>query len=250
MLFGFMNNRVQNKAIVLLSGGLDSCVTTAIAKEQYDICLLHINYGQKTEKREKQAFDEIADYYHVQERLSVNIDYLSQIKGSSLIDESLSIPQELSPPDKIPSTYVPFRNAHLLAIAVSWGEIIGARKIFIGAMEEDSSGYPDCREDFFKAFNQAIEVGTKPETHIRIETPVIHKTKAEVVQIGKRLNAPLHLTWSCYKETEQACGVCESCRLRINAFKKAGLLDPIPYKIPIDWKPKDKKPGHPTGRHE
>jgi len=237
-----MDSKTKEKAIVLLSGGLDSCVTAAIAKEQYDVCLLHINYGQKTEEREKRAFYEIADYYNVQEILCVDIDYLRQIKGSSLIDELCSIPEEPSRAKEIPSTYVPFRNAHLLAIAVSWGEKIGAKKVFIGAMEGDSSGYPDCREVFFKAFNRVIEVGTKPETHIKIETPIIHKTKAEVVKIGNHLNAPLYLTWSCYKDEEKACGVCESCRLRINAFKKAGLQDPIPYKIPIDWKLKNKKP--------
>jgi 7-cyano-7-deazaguanine synthase len=235
-----MNAKAQNKAIVLLSGGLDSCVTAAIAKEHYDICLLHVNYGQKTEQREKKAFNEIADYYRVQERLCADIDYLKQIKGSSLTDESLPIPEVPSPPDEIPSTYVPFRNAHLLAIAVSWGEKIGAKKIFIGAMEEDSSGYPDCKEEFFKAFNRVIEIGTKSDTHISIKTPIIHKTKVEVVKIGDQLNAPLHLTWSCYKEDEKACGLCESCRLRIKAFKKAGLKDPIPYNLPIDWESKDK----------
>ncbi len=225
----------KEKAIVLLSGGLDSCVVTAIAQENYYVCLLHVNYGQLTDKREEKAFKDIAEYYKVKDFLNVDIGYLQKIGGSSLTDEALTIPEKSSNND-IPSTYVPFRNANLLSIATSWAEVIGAKKIFIGAMEEDSSGYPDCRESFFTSFNKTIEQGTKPDTHIEIETPVLHNTKAEVVKIGLELHAPLHLTWSCYQNEEKACGVCESCTLRITAFQKVGYPDPIPYAIPITWK--------------
>ena len=159
---------------------------------------------------------------------------MRQIGGSSLTNEALPIPEN-SNENSIPSTYVPFRNANLLAIATSWAEVIRASKIFIGAMEEDSSGYPDCRESFFTAMNVAIKEGTKPETLTEIEIPIIHKKKAEVVQQGMKLKAPLHLTWSCYQSEDKACGICESCMLRINAFKKAGYKDPIPYNIPITW---------------
>ncbi len=225
----------KNKAVVLLSGGLDSCVATAIAEQEYEICLLHVNYGQRTDTREEKAFKDIASFYNISEILDVDISYLLEIGGSSLTDDSLKIPTR-SKEEEIPSTYVPFRNANLLAIATSWAEVLGAKKIFIGAMEEDSSGYPDCRETFFDSFNKAIKMGTKPETDITIEAPLLHKKKAEVVQIGKKLQAPLHLTWSCYQNSENACGVCESCQLRVKAFKEAGLIDPIPYSINISWK--------------
>ncbi|MBC8525562.1 MAG: 7-cyano-7-deazaguanine synthase QueC [Candidatus Cloacimonetes bacterium] len=223
----------KEKAIILLSGGIDSCVTTAIANRNYQLCLLHINYKQRTAKREENAFYDISDYYKAKERLSVDIEYLKKIGGSSLTDISLNVPNISS--NEIPNTYVPFRNANLLAIAVSWAEVINAKKIFIGAMEEDSSGYPDCRESFFNAYNKMIKFGTKPETDITIETPILHKSKAEVVKLGFELKAPLHLTWSCYQNSDIACGVCDSCRLRIKAFKEAGFKDSIPYKIPINW---------------
>ncbi|MBN2017639.1 MAG: 7-cyano-7-deazaguanine synthase QueC [Candidatus Cloacimonetes bacterium] len=224
----------KEKAIVLLSGGVDSCVVTAIAQKKYHVCLLHINYGQRTDTREEKAFRDIADYYKIKDILDIDIGYLRQIGGSSLTNEALPIPEN-SNENSIPSTYVSFRNANLLAIATSWAEVIRASKIFIGAMEEDSSGYPDCRESFFTAMNVAIKEGTKPETLTEIEIPIIHKKKAEVVQLGIKLKAPLHLTWSCYQSEDKACGICESCMLRINAFKKAGYKDPIPYNIPIKW---------------
>jgi 7-cyano-7-deazaguanine synthase len=223
----------KEKAIVLLSGGLDSCVTAAIANQNYKLCALHINYGQRTSTREEKSFEDICEFYNIEKKLCVDINYLRKIGGSSLTDVRLKVPNTVS--KDIPNTYVPFRNANLLAIAVSWAEVINAKKIFIGAMEEDSSGYPDCREIFFKAFNKAIKYGTKPETNIKIEAPILHKTKAEVVKIGFELRAPLHLTWSCYQNSEVACGVCESCRLRIKAFQKAGFKDPIPYQISIEW---------------
>ncbi len=225
----------KEKAIVLLSGGLDSCVVTAIAQEHYHVCLLHVNYGQRTDSREEKAFKDIAEYYHIKDILNVDIGYLQQIGGSSLTDQALPVPENTNSA-AIPSTYVPFRNANLLSIATAWAEVIGATKIFIGAMEEDSSGYPDCRESFFASFNKTIAQGTKPDTHIEIVTPILHKTKAEVVKTGLELHAPLHLTWSCYQNEGKACGVCESCELRITAFQKAGYHDPIPYAIPITWK--------------
>ncbi|MBL7107733.1 MAG: 7-cyano-7-deazaguanine synthase QueC [Candidatus Cloacimonetes bacterium] len=226
----------RQKAIILLSGGIDSCVTAAIANENHQLCCLHINYGQITSTREEKAFNEITKFFNVKNKLSANwrIDYLKKIGGSSLTNKNLKVPENSQ--NSIPNTYVPFRNANLLAIAVSWAEVIDAKKIFIGAMEEDSSGYPDCRESFFKAYNQMIQLGTKFTTKISIETPILHKSKAEVVKIGLKLKAPLHLTWSCYQNSEIACGVCESCKLRIKAFQNAGLKDSIPYKIPIKWK--------------
>lgn len=224
----------KEKAIVLLSGGLDSCVTTALAKQNYKVNALHINYKQITAEREMKAFNKICDYYNIENRLTTDIDHLYKIAGSSLTDRKLKVPEQES--TGIPNTYVPFRNANLLAIAVSWAEVIGAGKIFIGAMEEDSSGYPDCRETFLDAYNRAIAEGTKPQSEINIETPILHKSKSEVVELGKKLDAPFQLSWSCYKNSDKACGKCESCRLRIKAFKNAGYKDDIPYETEIDWK--------------
>ncbi len=224
-------------AIVLVSGGMDSCVTAAIANEQYRLAFLHVNYGQRTEARELRAFHEIADHYRAEKRLAVSIEHLKVIGGSSLTDTNIPIPVSGALPtpnsqlltSSIPSTYVPFRNAHLLSIAVSWAEVIGAVKIFIGAVEEDSSGYPDCREVFYQAFNKVIETGTKPETRIAIVTPLIHMKKSEIVIRGTDLGAPLQLTWSCYQNSEKACGKCESCLLRLKGFEGAGVKDPIAY---------------------
>ena len=229
-----MNNEL---AIILVSGGMDSCVAAAIANERYRLAFLHVNYGQRTEARELRAFSEIADFYKADTRLAVSIEHLKVIGGSALTDTSIPVPEPgaLHTPNSelrttnIPTTYVPFRNAHLLSIAVSWAEVIGATKIFIGAVEEDSSGYPDCREVFYQAFNKVIEMGTKPETRIEIVTPLIHMKKAEIVKEGVALDAPLHLTWSCYQNSEKACGRCESCVLRLKGFNLAGVQDPIPY---------------------
>lgn len=221
-------------AIVLVSGGMDSCVTAAIANQQYRLALLHVNYGQRTEERELRAFNEIADFYMAEKRLTVSIEHLKVIGGSALTDRSIPVPDFIPPPSSltppgVPSTYVPFRNAHLLSVAVSWAEVIGATMIFIGAVEEDSSGYPDCREVFYTAFNKAIEMGTKPETRIEIVTPLIHMKKSEIVKKGMEIGAPLHLTWSCYRAIDTACGKCESCALRLKGFKEAGVQDMIPY---------------------
>jgi len=226
---------MKELAIALVSGGMDSCVSAAIAKQKYDLALLHVNYGQRTEKRELQAFHAIADYYQVKKRLVANIEYLKQIGGSSLIDDNIPVSIADLENKNIPTSYVPFRNTHLLAIAVSWAEVIGAGKIFIGAVEEDSSGYPDCRKEYYQAFNKLVEVGTKPETHIEVITPLIDMKKEEIVLKGIELSVPLHLTWSCYKNNDKACGVCDSCALRIKGFKKAGVKDPIEYAIPIEW---------------
>ncbi len=223
-------------AVVLVSGGMDSCVTAAVANEEYRLAFLHVNYGQRTEARELRAFNEIAGHYKAEKRLTVSIEHLKVIGGSALTDTSIPVPELGSPQSAIrnpkstiPITYVPFRNAHLLSIAVSWAEVIGATKIFIGAVEEDSSGYPDCREVFYQAFNKVIEMGTKPETRIEIVTPLIHLKKTAIVKEGTKLRAPLHLTWSCYQNNDRACGRCESCILRLKGFKGAGVDDPIPY---------------------
>ncbi len=225
--FGQTSNRPL--AVVLVSGGMDSCVTAAIANQIYVMAFLHLNYGQRTEKRELKAFNDIADFYNVEKRLVVNVEHLKQIGGSSLTDEMMNVQNADFKRKEIPTSYVPFRNAHILSIAVSWGEVIRATKIFIGAVEEDSSGYPDCRKEYYDAFNNVIEVGTKPETHIEILTPVIAMKKSDIVKKGVALHAPLHLSWSCYQSEDIACGVCDSCALRLRGFQMAGIEDPVSY---------------------
>ena len=222
----------KSLSIVLVSGGLDSCVTAAIANQEYEIAFLHVNYGQRNESRELQAFNAIAEYYKVKRRLVADIRYLKEIGGSSLTDKDMEIEKFQSNRTTIPSTYVPFRNTHLLSIATSWAEVTGANIIFIGAVEEDSSGYPDCRPVFYKAFNQLIEEGTKPDTHITVKTPISNLRKKDIIIKGMELKAPLHLTWSCYKKNNRACGVCDSCILRLRGFEEAGLKDPITYENP------------------
>jgi len=222
----------ENLAIVLVSGGLDSCVAAAIAHQHHKTAFLHVNYGQMTEERELKAFNDIADHYRVKRRLVADISYLKEIGGSSLTDETIKIEQSKLNSFEIPLTYVPFRNTHLLSIATSWAEVIGANQIFIGAVEEDSSGYPDCRVTFFKAFNQLIGKGTKQDTYITIKTPIINLKKKDIIIKAMELKAPLHLTWSCYKKNNKACGVCDSCFLRLRGFKEAGLKDPIGYENP------------------
>lgn len=223
----------KESAIVLASGGMDSALTAAIADRKYELNLLHINYGQKTQKRELKAFRDLADHFKVKKTLVVNISHLRQIGGSSLTDNKISISKADLKNKKIPSSYVPFRNANILAIAVSWAEVTGSRRIFIGAVEEDSSGYPDCRKEFFDAYNRMITKGTKPGSGIKILTPIIGLTKKEIVLKSMRLNAPVHLTWSCYKNNKAACGECDSCGLRLRGFQLAGIKDPVKYiKIP------------------
>jgi 7-cyano-7-deazaguanine synthase len=220
----------KESAVVLVSGGMDSCLTAAIATQDYIPFFLHINYGQKTERRELKAFHDIADHFNVENRLIVDMPYFKQIGGSSLTDDTIKVSQADLESKTIPSSYVPFRNAAILSVATAWAEIVGAIKIFIGAVEEDSSGYPDCRDHFFKTFESVIDAGTKPETQIDIERPIIYLQKNDIVRESLRLGAPLHLTWSCYQNENVACGTCDSCVLRLRGFRKAGEKDPIPYK--------------------
>jgi len=217
-------------AVCLLSGGMDSCVTAAIAhQENHELAFLHVSYGQRTEQRERRAFEEIADYYKVRHRLAVAIEDLVTIGGSSLTDRSIPVSAADINRGSIPSSYVPFRNAHLLSIAVSWAAVISARFIYIGAVAEDSSGYPDCRPEFYAAFQRVIGLGTRPETSIELRTPVIGMKKAGIIKLGMELEAPLELTWSCYQRSDQACGNCDSCALRLRAFREIGMADPIAY---------------------
>lgn len=230
---GYSAQQAENGlAVCLVSGGMDSCVTAAIAEqENAAIAFLHVSYGQRTETRERQAFEELADFYDVELQLAVSIEHLAKIGGSSVTDSGIPVPAaDLANPN-IPSSYIPFRNAHLLSIATSWAEVIGGSSIYIGAVAEDSSGYPDCRPEFYEAFQKAIELGTRPETRIEIRTPIISLSKAEIVQRGLELHAPLELTWSCYRESVKACGECDSCALRLRAFRRAGVVDPIAYML-------------------
>lgn len=221
---------MQSKAIVLVSGGMDSCVTAAIAnQENNELSFLHISYGQRTEGRERKAFNDIADHYVIKERLDISLEHLAKIGGSSLTDENVAVTEADLESKDVPTSYVPFRNANMLSVAVSWAEVIAANAIYIGAVAEDSSGYPDCRPEFYDAFQQVINTGTKPETHIDIRTPIIHLSKAEIVKKGIELEAPLHLTWSCYRSEDLACGTCDSCALRLRGFRQANVKDPITY---------------------
>jgi len=219
-------------AVVCVSGGMDSAVTAALAAREHRLAFLHANYGQRTEAKELACFRALADHFAADRRLVVDFPGLRQVGGSSLTDPGLLV-REGEPVDGVvPSSYVPFRNAHLLAAAVSWGEVIGARAVFVGAVWEDSSGYPDCRPEFFRAFEEAVRLGTRPETSLRIVTPVISMSKAEIVRQGLALGVPFAETWSCYQAEEAACGACESCRLRLRGFERAGARDPIPYRRP------------------
>ncbi|MGH9786415.1 MAG: 7-cyano-7-deazaguanine synthase QueC, partial [Terriglobia bacterium] len=233
----------EPKAIVLLSGGMDSCVTAAIAaRECGRVAALHVSYGQLTEARERHSYEEIADYYGIEERMAINQSYLGRMGGSALTDPRIPLREAeqgignreqgtgANPEGAdIPASYVPFRNAHFLAAAVSWAEVIGAARIYIGAVEQDSSGYPDCRPAYYRIFNRLIEAGTRPETRVEIVTPLIHLRKHEIVKKGVELGAPFHLSWSCYRSSDEACGVCDSCVLRLRAFAEAGAEDPVPY---------------------
>jgi 7-cyano-7-deazaguanine synthase len=216
-------------AVVLASGGMDSAVTTAIANQTYRLAFLHLNYGQRTAARELQAFEELADFYQIEKTLVADVGHLAQIGGSSLTDTEIEVEEANLKSKEIPTSYVPFRNANLLAIATSWAEVISATKIFIGAVEEDSSGYPDCRREFYDAFEKVINVGTRPSTQIEIVTPIITSKKHEIVLKGRELAVPFELTWSCYQSEDVACGVCDSCGFRLRGFQKAGLEDPIEY---------------------
>ena len=221
-----MSEDEKELAVVLVSGGMDSCVATAIAAETHRLACLHVNYGQRTQRRELACFRDIVRHYNAEKVLVVDLPHLGRIGGSSLTDRRLPItPSESS--GTIPLTYVPFRNANLLCVAVSWAEVIGAKRIFIGAVEQDAPGYPDCRAVFYKAFNEVVRLGTRPETTIELITPLIGMTKSEIVRKGVALGAPFHLTWSCYAQEDVPCGACDSCLLRARAFEEAGVTDPL-----------------------
>ena len=222
----------ENKscAVVLLSGGMDSCVCAALVVREFETAAVHISYGQRTEVRERHAFLAICERLGIHQKLVVRNEALRAIGGSALTDKRIAVPESATIGAEIPVTYVPFRNAHFLSVAVSWAEAIGAQAIFIGAVAEDSSGYPDCRPGYYRVFQELIGVGTRPETHIALVTPVISMKKSEIIRRGLALGAPLHLTWSCYQGEELACGACDSCLLRLRAFAEAGVPDPIPYR--------------------
>jgi 7-cyano-7-deazaguanine synthase len=220
-----------SRAIVLLSGGMDSCVCAALAARDYNAAALHISYGQRTEARERECFDRICDRLAIDDRLVVRNEALRRIGGSALTDERIAVPESHTLGREIPVTYVPFRNAHFLSVAVSWAEVLGASKIYIGAVEQDSSGYPDCRPAYYEAFNRVIRAGTK-EGAIQVVTPLIAMRKSEIVRLGLELDAPFDLTWSCYSREDRACGVCDSCVLRLRAFQQAGAVDPLLY-VPV-----------------
>jgi len=246
-----MPNKINT--VVTLSGGMDSTVCATLAVREHGpehVAALHVSYGQRTEAREQRAFQEICDRLGIARRLVVRNQALSQIGGSALTDSSLAVPtagpeigrapvagsaalpdSQSDPKFEVPITYVPFRNAHFLSVAVSWAEVLGASQIYIGAVEQDSSGYPDCRPEYYEAFNRLIQAGTK-EGLIRIHTPLIALKKVEIIRKGLELGAPFELTWSCYSREDRACGVCESCALRLRAFAAAGGTDPIPYQAP------------------
>ncbi len=218
-------------AVICVSGGMDSAVTAAIAAEAHELAFLHANYRQRTERKEQACFEALADHYGVRRRLVVEFPVLAAIGGSSLTDDRIPVREGEPEPGRIPTSYVPFRNAHLLAAATSWGEVLGARSVFVGAVGEDSSGYPDCRPGFYRAYEEAIRQGTRPETSIRIETPVISLSKAEIVREGRARAVPFEKTWSCYQAEDLACGACESCRLRLKGFAEAGARDPLSYRV-------------------
>jgi 7-cyano-7-deazaguanine synthase len=226
--FGSPMREAKSPAVVLLSGGMDSCVCAALAARDCDTAAVHVSYGQRTEDRERRAFAAICDRLKIRNRLLVRNDALRAIGGSALTDPTIPVPESHSIGGDIPTTYVPFRNAHFLSVAVSWAEVLGAEKVYIGAVEQDSSGYPDCRPEYYRAFNQVVKAGTK-DGRIQIVTPLIAMRKFEIVRLGLELGAPFDLTWSCYTKEDRACGVCDSCVLRLRAFQEAGAADPIPY---------------------
>jgi 7-cyano-7-deazaguanine synthase len=223
------SNSEKTRAVVLLSGGMDSCVCAALAAREHDVAAVHVSYGQRTEERERRSFEGICDRLGIRDRLVVRNEALRAIGGSALTDENIAVPESHAIGSGVPVTYVPFRNAHFLAVAVSWAEVLGAEKVYIGAVEPDSSGYPDCRPAYYRAFNEVVKAGTK-EGKIEIVAPLIAMRKAEIVTLGLELGAPFDLTWSCYQREDRACGVCDSCGLRLRAFREAGAEDPIPYR--------------------
>jgi len=223
-----MSYQAKSRAVVLLSGGMDSCVCLALAARDHEAAAVHVSYGQRTQERERRSFLAICERLNIAHKLLVRNEALRAIGGSALTDKTIAVPRAEDVGHSIPVTYVPFRNAHFLAVAVSWAEVLGAEKVYIGAVEPDSSGYPDCRPAYYKAFNEIVKAGTK-EGRIQVVTPLIAMRKAEIVRLGLELGAPFDLTWSCYSREDQACGVCDSCALRLRAFAAAGAEDPISY---------------------
>lgn len=221
-------DRQMTRAIVLLSGGMDSCVCAALAARDDHAAAVHVSYGQRTEQRELRSFHAICDRLAIRDRLVVRNQALRAIGGSALTDTKIEVPESHAIGAGVPVTYVPFRNAHFLSVAVSWAEVLGAQKVYIGAVEPDSSGYPDCRPAYYRAFNEVVKAGTR-EGNIEVVTPLIAMRKAEIVRLGLELSAPFDLTWSCYQREDRACGVCDSCVLRLRAFHDAGAKDPVPY---------------------
>jgi 7-cyano-7-deazaguanine synthase len=225
---GVTEKKSRERAVVLLSGGMDSCVCAALAAREFNAAAVHISYGQRTEARELQAFLAICARLGIRDQLVVRNEALRAIGGSALTDLDIAVPESPMIGHEIPVTYVPFRNAHFLAVAVSWAEVLEAEKVYIGAVEQDSSGYPDCRPAYYRAFNEVVRTGTR-DGRIEIVTPLIGLRKSEIVTLGLELGAPFDLTWSCYSREDRACGVCDSCVLRLRAFLEAGAVDPIPY---------------------
>jgi 7-cyano-7-deazaguanine synthase len=225
-----MTTSKRSRAVVLLSGGMDSSVCAALAVRDHDAAAVHVSYGQRTEERERQSFLAICQRLKIHDKLMVRNEALRAIGGSALTDDAIDVPTAEEIGHSVPVTYVPFRNAHFLAVAVSWAEVLGAEKVYIGAVEPDSSGYPDCRPAYYKAFNEVVKTGTK-EGLIEIVTPLIAMRKTDIVRLGLELGAPFDLTWSCYSREDRACGICDSCGLRLRAFEAAGVQDPIPYAV-------------------
>ena len=227
-----MNQNFNKKAVVILSGGMDSALSSYIAKNSgYELIAVHFNYGQRTQDRELKAFRDICKELNVLNKYEIDIPFFTQIGASALTDKNIDVPVDGVEKGSVPITYVPFRNGIFLSIASAIAEKEDANAMYIGVVQEDSSGYPDCTDSFISDMKKAINEGTKKDTLIDIKTPLVHLTKAQIVQEAMKLNVPLEHTWSCYKEEIEACGVCDSCRLRLNGFKIANQIDPITYKV-------------------
>jgi len=224
-----MKENNSKKAVCIMSGGMDSTLSAyMMKKEGYEIIAVHFNYDQRTQTKELKCFENISKALNVKEKYILDLDFFKQLGASALTDKNIEVPTN-GVEEGVPVTYVPFRNGIFLSMAAAIAEKERAQVISIGVVEEDSSGYPDCREDYIHAMQQAINLGTKDETDIKITMPLVHLKKSQIVVEALKLNVPLELTWSCYKNEDQACGVCDSCRLRLNGFKIAGVKDPIVY---------------------